>query len=226
MIANLPNKLERDFIYGREAEERITPSPVKSVSEIQAVYQLGERNLESRASARGLALTRHDNALPARLKTQQYKYRWRAVFLAHQLLMASYPIPLNLIPHAVALSGVVLQAWYETRQRHGLLLAFLAVASVRSADVRQGGERTRASRVSFSLGSAPQEIQSQLSSSITRQPCLCQVTYELFRQLEIQIQQIDSERSVVGEPATELQLHHSVKITHSVQPDEDESIDT
>lgn len=49
-------------------EERITPSCVKSMSEIQAVYQLRERNLESSPSARDLALTRHDKALPIRLK--------------------------------------------------------------------------------------------------------------------------------------------------------------
>lgn len=66
----------------------------------------------------------------------------------------------------------------------------------------------------------------RLCSSITRQRCLCQVTYELLCQLEVQVQQINSEGSVVSEPTTELQLHHSIKIAHSVQPNEDESVDT
>lgn len=102
------------------------------------------------------------------------------------------------------------------------------MASVRRADVRQGGEGRGAEPRGCNPATAQPCWRSSrgLSSSITRQHCLCQVTYKLLCQLKIQVQQINSEWSVVGEPTAKLQLHHSVKVGHSVQPNEDESVDS
>lgn len=44
-------------------KERTALSSVESMSEIQAVHEIRERNLESNIFTRGLALTRHDRAL-------------------------------------------------------------------------------------------------------------------------------------------------------------------
>lgn len=71
------------------------------------------------------------------------------------------------------------------------------------------------------------QIQPFCFFSITaRQRCLCQVTYELLRQLKFQVQEIGSQRPVVGETPPELQLHHLLEILHLLQPNKDESIDT